>query len=66
MQSERFTLNKEDLKRIAKGAGYAVGGALCAYLLSVLGSIDFGAYTPIVVAGLSIVLNAGIKFFSGK
>jgi len=64
--SEKYTLNKEDGLKIAKGAGIAVGGAVLVYLAEVLPKVDFGEYTPIVVAILSILINAGIKFFKGK
>lgn len=65
-KSEKFTLNKEDGLKIAKGAGIAIGGALLTYLLEVLPSIDFGNYTLILAPVLSILINAGLKFFSGK
>ncbi len=48
----------ESLKKIAKGALIAMGGALCAYLLQISATIDFGAYTGIVVAVFSIIINA--------
>ena len=65
MQSQKYQLNKEDSIKILRGAGYAVGGALCTYLLSVIPSIDFGQYTLLVASMCSILLNAGVKYFSG-
>lgn len=64
--SERFTLNKEDLQKIVKGAVIALSGALLTYLLQVLPNVDFGVYTPTVVAVASILINAGLKFIQGK
>lgn len=47
---------------ILKGAGIAVGGALLTYLLTQLPGISLGVYTPIVTAGLSILINSGLKY----
>jgi hypothetical protein len=66
VESKKFQLNKEDLLKIGKGALIALSGALGAYVLSVLNVIDAGVYTPLVVAGLSIVANALVKFSTGK
>lgn len=65
-QSARFTLNKQDGQKIIKGALIALGGALLTYLLEIIPQIDFGVYTPTVVAVASIVINAGLKFIAGK
>jgi hypothetical protein len=64
--STRFTLNREDGKKILVGASIATGGALLAYLLEVLPNIDFGEFTPVIVAVFSILINAGRKFLEGK
>ena len=64
--SPQFTLNKTDLYKIIKGACIALGGALLAYLASIIGQIDFGPYTPVIVAVGSILINAGLKFLEGK
>lgn len=65
-KSKKLELNKKDGLKIVKGAGIAVAGALLTYILSVLNLIDFGPSTPIIVGILSIGVNAGLKFFSGK
>ena len=62
--SKRFTLNKEDLTRIAIGAGVATGGALLTYLAELVPQFDFGDYTPIVVAGFSILVNVVRKYLA--
>jgi hypothetical protein len=60
--SPNWTLIKQDLKRIAIGAGIALLGALATYLEQEIPGFDFGAYTPIVVAVNSILINAIRKF----
>ncbi|TRZ49330.1 MAG: hypothetical protein D4S01_08885 [Dehalococcoidia bacterium] len=62
--SEKYSLNKADLLKISKGAGIAMGGALLAYLLQILPNVEFGEYTAVVVAILSILINAGLKYFN--
>lgn len=64
--SKRFRLNKEDSIKILTGSGIAMGGALLTYILEILPSIDFGEFTPVVVAVFSILINAGRKFLEGK
>jgi len=66
MESKKYSLNRADGLKIAKGAGIAVGGALLTYLSQVLIEIDFGAYTPLAVAIGGILINAGIKFIQSK
>lgn len=62
--SKKYSLNREDGKKILKGAGIAVSGAFLAYLSSVLTEVDFGAYTAIAVAVGGVVINAGVRFLS--
>jgi hypothetical protein len=63
--SAKYKLNKEDGKKILKGAGIALGGALVAYLAELLPQLDFGeAATPIVVAVASIAINFALKYFA--
>lgn len=64
--SPRFTLDLVDWKSIGIGAVMAIGGALATYLLEILPRLDFGLYTPVVVAILGILLNTVRKFLSGK
>lgn len=49
------------LRKIAKGAAIASGGALLTYLLGELPNIDFGQYTPVAVAVFSTLINAALK-----
>jgi len=60
--SPNWTLIKQDLKRLAIGAGVALLGALATYLQDSIPNLDFGQYTPVVVAINSILVNAIRKF----
>jgi hypothetical protein len=62
MVSKEYSLIKEDLLKIGKGAIIAGTGALCTSILQNIGSIDFGQWTPLVVAGISILTNTLLKF----
>jgi hypothetical protein len=64
VESPRFKIDLVGLKKIGKGALIAGGGAVFTYLAEAVPGLDFGEYTPVIVAGLSILINAGIKFFS--
>jgi len=55
--SERLDLNKTDMKKVGKGLLLAMCGAGITYLAEVVGLINFGASTPLVVAGVTIGLN---------
>lgn len=62
MKSKKWSLIKPDLKKLAIGASIALLGALATYLQDTIPNIDFGAYTPIVVAINSVLVNAIRKF----
>jgi hypothetical protein len=64
--SNFLTLNKEDFKRIGLGAIVAVVGALMTYLSQVITTIDFGAYTPIVVAFWGVIANIVRKWLTNN
>lgn len=59
-------MNKTQLKKIAKGAGIAGGGAVLTYLLGELPNVDFGAYTALAVAIFSTLINTGLKFLESQ
>lgn len=66
MPSLKYSYNSEDLKKIAKGALFAGGGAVGAYLLTeVLPVFDFKQFMWLAPL-LAVALNAAVKFFSGK
>lgn len=62
VKSPRFSFIPEDLKSILKGAGIAAGGAGLTYLAQNLSSLNFGEYTPLIVAVLSILINSALKY----
>ena len=49
---------QEQLMKIARGALIAAVGAGSTYAITELGNVDFGGWTPIVVAALSVLANA--------
>lgn len=56
---------KADGARILKGALMAAIGALLTYLTQEVGHVDFGPlWTPVIVAGWSVVANAVRVWFS--
>ena len=60
--SQRYSLNKEDLKKIGTGALMAIAGALLTYITETIGQVELGDYTPLVVAVWSIVANIARKY----
>ena len=64
--SKKFSLNKEDLKSIGTGLLVALGGALLTYVAENIGDIDFGVYSPFVVAIAAVLVNAGRKYLTGR
>jgi len=65
-ESKKLELNKEDITKVAKGLGLAVAGAGVTYLLEVIPNINFGEWTPLVVAVNSVLANFVRKWLSGK
>lgn len=55
--SKPLTLKEHDWKKIGKGLLIAIGGAGLTYLQDILLTIDFGEWTPIVVALNSVLIN---------
>lgn len=64
--SKRYTLNTIDWMKIGKGCLIASAGAILTYLTDMIPLVDFGQYTPVVVAIWSIVVNAVNKFIKTK
>lgn len=64
--SDYLKLNKEDGKKILNGLLVAIIGAMLTYLADLIPNVDFGAYTPIVVALVSTGVNAIRKFLSDR
>ena len=51
-------IDKEKLIKIGKGALIAGAGAVLTYLVEAIPQVDFGQYTPVVVAVFSVLVNA--------
>ena len=66
MESKKYKLNAEDGKKVLKGAGIAMGGALLAYLVELLPMVDFGSYDKIAMVIGMLLLNAARKYLAGK
>lgn len=61
--SPKYSINKEDLKSLGRGACYALAGALLTYITSVIPSVDFGPnWTPVIVAFWSVASNLAYKY----
>jgi len=60
--SKRYSFNKEDGKKILKGASIALAGALLTYLSEVVMQVDFAEYTPLVMGVWSVLVNAAQRF----
>jgi hypothetical protein len=55
--SFRWRLDSIDWKKIGKGALIAIGGAAIVFLTDTIPGLDWGAWTPLVIAGCSIGIN---------
>ena len=64
MGSSKFKLDKEDLKKLGKGLLIAAGGAMLTYLASWTADVDFGSFTPTIVAVSAVVINFGRKYLA--
>jgi hypothetical protein len=62
--SKRFSLVSEDKKKILTGALVAAAGAFITFVADAIPSVDFGQYTPFVVALVSVLVNAFRKWVS--
>lgn len=60
------SFDEKTIKKIAKGALIAGGGAVIAYLLKIIPTIDFGNWTPAVVALSSILINIYYQYKRGE
>ncbi len=56
--SKALSLSKGDIKKIGKGLLIALTGAALTYITEQIPNVDFGVWTPAVVAGWSVIVNA--------
>lgn len=64
--SKKYQLNKKDLKSLAIGFLIVLAGSALTFVSENVGQIDFGVYTPFVVAVAALLVNVGRKFLAGK
>lgn len=62
--SPKFTLNVEDAKALGKGLLIALAGAALTYVTEQIPNVDFGQWTPLVVATWSVVVNTARKWIT--
>lgn len=62
IKSTPFSYIPEDIKSVLVGAAIAGSGALLTYMAERLSSLNFGEYTPLIVALLSVLINAIRKY----
>jgi hypothetical protein len=61
----KMALNSDDIKALLRGLAITMVAAGLTYLSENLGKIDFGQYTPLVVAILAFAVNIVRKLFDG-
>jgi hypothetical protein len=57
MKLKQFAISGTNWLSVLEGAGIAAGGAVLTYVAQNIGNIDFGTYTPMVVALASVGIN---------
>lgn len=57
MKLKQFSIKSDHWMSVLKGAAIAAGAAVLTYAAQVVGDTDFGTSTPMVVAGVSVVIN---------
>ena len=62
--SEPLKLNKQDGIKIVKGLGIAFAGTALTYLAEVIPGINFGKWTPVIVAVNSVIVNVVRKLIT--
>ncbi len=55
--SKRFQLNSIDWAKIGKGLLIVLAGSALTYLTELIGKINLGEWTPLVVTGWSLLVN---------
>lgn len=66
IQTKKYTLTNENIKKIITGAAIALGGALITIFAEQINQIDFGEWTPVVTALSAILINAARQYLSEK
>lgn len=66
MQSEKYTLNAEDLKKIAMAMVYSGTAAALAVLAAALEQVDLPAMYLAMVPIINAMLYTAVRFLQGK
>jgi len=66
MDSKKYEISTMDWAKVGKGLLIAVGGAILTYLTNLIPTIDFGMWTPIVMAFWSVVVNFAQKLLTNS
>ena len=61
----KYSFDIETLKKIGKGVLIALGGVTGAYIIESVTQVDFGKWTPMIVAGCSILINVCREYVKG-
>jgi hypothetical protein len=64
--NKSYSLKREDLVKLGTGLGIALTGAALTYISQVITQVEFGAYTPVVVALWSVFANVIRKIIDGR
>lgn len=63
--SKKYTLNKEDLIKIAQAFGFAMASAVVTFAIMVVEQVDFAEYAFLVPV-INVLLYSAKKFLEGK
>jgi len=66
LTQKAYSFDKETTKKVIKGALIAGSGAIAVPIIEYVSKQDFGAFSPFVAAGCSILVNAIREFVKGK
>jgi hypothetical protein len=64
VQTDKYSLNKYDLKSLGIGLGITLAGAALTFLSEYVSKADFGSYSPMVVAVFALLVNIVRKYLS--
>jgi len=65
-ESKKYTLNKADLKSLVIGFIIVLAGSALTFVSENVGQIDWGVWTPFVVAFAALLVNLSRKYLQGK
>lgn len=66
LAQKKYSFDTDTLAKIGKGVLIALGGVTGTYIIESVTQIDFGKWTPLVVAGCSILINICREYVKGS